>query len=209
VAKPELGIDFPTWRRPKGIPKLSPRKMDVFGAYWLLRSEKDRLLSIASGEHKVKTLTRVAATEAENGFWKLSTQTFSEAILQVQRLDKKSNISPEKVDGLWQDVSIALYNAGFYKQALHVLKNMKNKTLADLEVRVLKGQIKAESNQTKRGTRTGQKDRTANKEFHIIVDEATGHPSRSSNNLWEEAYGPGLKEFLSGVSKMQNLKSKS
>lgn len=165
----------------------------MFSNYWLIRSHKDHILSFEQGNDKVKKLTELAAVEVQSGFWKLSTQTFGEAILQVQKLIEKNTLPAEVRDDLWLDVSTALKSAGFYVQAFHVLKNLSSEWLVNAETRILRAQIEIESKPQKKVKSVEKNNKSLKVDYHIIVPEAEeGGQLNSGVDILEAAYGPSL-----------------
>ncbi|VVC01411.1 Uncharacterised protein [uncultured archaeon] len=135
---------FPDWSRPG---KFMPLNINT---YWVLRIQKERLPFTKTHIRSIdiQNMAKCAVRESKNGMWKIASHTFEEAILQVQKLEQSNSLSSQECDSLWIDVSIGLREAGFYEQARHVLRHIKNESIVHTEEKLLNAFIITEQNRS-------------------------------------------------------------
>ncbi|MCL6088662.1 MAG: hypothetical protein M1530_00675 [Candidatus Marsarchaeota archaeon] len=139
-ANPELKPSpFPHWTKP---PERSPFSKKVWR---LTKSTKESAREIGrNGMEKllVKELIRCAVQESRNGMWRLSTDTFGEAIRLMLKLNEDKALSTQSSDEMWSEISFYLLGAGFYPQARHVIGNIENRWRAQMELNAIDASLK-------------------------------------------------------------------
>ncbi len=192
-AHPELiPSPFPNWSKPVGLSSIDKMTADVknnlFNKYWELRNEKEWLKSIAKGanESSIKGLSLCAMYESKSGLWRVASNTFTEAILLMQKLDKINIMPADDVDFIWVSVSTNLRDAGFYVQGRHVLKNMKNRFFAEIETNVYDKMVRQKLHPEEVVAVEADSGAPFKKDYRIRVPAPPGAVPK--DELWEDSF---------------------